>query len=388
MSDIHKALDAYRKASTPSAAEGKRKPKERENNSFVKETKNNQMNLKIKPQPIEQPQNKGNTAGGLEKTAKLLLLLGKEEAAAVLKHFKPDEVAKITSHLIQIKSIDKNEATTLFKELKRKTVIDDTFSGGVETVRKILYKAFGEEEGEVFLKKALPAKREKPFEFLLDIEPVQIKTAMKGEPLTMLSLLMNYLPPEKSAALLTEYSIDEQKEILVKMASGTKIRREIFERMENVIREKIHVQGKLVTREIDGKNSLANILKFMDQKSEEIILKELSEFDAELSQEIKDKTYTMDIVLSIPDMYFQKILNDFDDKEIAIVLKGQSAEVKKKILSSITQTRQELVRQESEYLGIMRKSEVNIKAREFIDYLKQAEGDGKIVIDRNGQLIY
>lgn len=384
MSDIHKALDAYRKAS----AGGETKPKEPEKGLFVKETKNNQVNLEGKPQPIEKSRNKSDIDSGLEKTAKLLLLLGKEEAAAVLKHFKPDEIAKITAHLIQVKNIDKNEAVTLFKELKRKTVIDDTFSGGVETVRKILYKAFGEKQGEIFLNKALPAKREKPFEFLHDIEPIQIKMAMKGEPLTMLSLLMNYLPPEKSAALLIEYSKEEQKEILVKMASGTKIRREIFERMENVIREKVHAQGKVVTREIDGKNSLANILKFMDQKSEEIILQELSEFDAELSQEIKDKTYTMDIVLYIPDMYFQKILNDFDDKEIAIVLKGQSAEVKKKILSSISQTRQELVRQESEYLGIMRKSEVNIKAREFIDYLKQAEEDGKIIIDRNGQLIY
>ena len=63
-------------------------------------------------------------------------------------------------------------------------------------------------------------------------------------------------------------------------------------------------------------------------------------------------------------------------------------DVKNRILYSLSQTRRELVRQESEYLGIMRKSEVNIAAREFIDYLKQAEKDGTIVINRSGDLIY
>ena len=325
---------------------------------------------------------------GFEKIAKALLLLGKEEAASVLRHFKPDEIEMIASEMIRVKSIDRKEAAGLLKEINSKAKLKETFSGGVDTARNMLYRAFGEQEGEKILAKALPESREKPFEFLQDVEPLQIKLALKGEPLTMIALVMNYLEPEKSAQLLREFSKAEQKTIIMRMAAGGKIQREVFEKMEQVIKEKVRRQGHVVTQRIDGRSRLANILKFMDLRDEEEIINNIADFDPDLSKEITEQVYTIDIVNSIPDKDLQKVLNEFSDKEIAVILKGREDDVKSRILYSLSQTRRELVRQESEYLGIMRKSEVNIAAREFIDYLKQAEKDGTIVINRSGDLIY
>ena len=322
-----------------------------------------------------------------EKAAKVLLLLGKEEAASVLKHFKPDEIEKIASSLIKIKTIDKEEAAALLKEIKKKAFIKETFSGGVETARQMLCTAFGKEKGEQLLFKALPEAREKPFEFLQDLEPHQIKLALKDEPMQVISIVMNYLDPKKSAALLQEYAKEEQKSILLRIASGGKIQREIFEQMEKIIKEKVRLQGNVVTQRVDGRSKLANILKFMDIKNEENIIKNISEFDPELSKEIEEQVYTIDIVLKISNKDLYKIFNRFSDKEVAVILKGQEPEIKNKILSSFSQTRQELVRNESEYIGIMRKSEVNIAVREFVDYIKQAEKDGEITIERSGDQV-
>jgi len=322
-----------------------------------------------------------------EKVAKVLLLLGKEEAASVMKHFKPDEVEKIASSLTKIKTINNDEAITLLKEINKKAFIKDTFSGGVETARQMLCTAFGKEKGEQFLYKALPDAREKPFEFLQDLETHQIKLALKDEPETVISVVMNYLEPEKSAALLKEYTKEEQKNILLRLASGGKIPREVFEQMEKIIKEKVRLQGNVVTQVIDGRSKLANILKFMDVKDEEEIIRDISEFDPDLSKEIEDQVYTIDIILKISEKDLHKILNSFSDREVAVILKGQETEIKDKILSSLSQTRQKSIQYESEYLGIMRKSEVNIAVREFIDYIKQEEKDGSIIIDRSGDLV-
>jgi len=316
-----------------------------------------------------------------EKAAKVLLLLGKEEAASVLKHFKPDEIEKIASSLIKIKTIDKEEAAALLKELKKNAFIKETFSGGVERARQMLCTAFGKEKGEQLLYKALPEAREKPFEFMQDLETHQIKLALKDESMQVISIVMNYLDPKKSAALLQEYTKEEQKNILLCIASGGKIQREVFEQMEKIIKEKVRLQGNVITQRIDGRSKLANILKFMDIKNEENIIKNISEFDPELSKEIEEQVYTIDIVLKISNKDLYKIFNRFSDKEVAVILKGQEPEIKNKILSSFSQTRQELVHNESEYIGIMRKSEVNIAVREFVDYIKQAEKDGEITIE-------
>jgi flagellar motor switch protein FliG len=321
------------------------------------------------------------------KIAKILLLLGKDEAASVIKHFKPEEIEKIAASLMKVKNIDKDEASSLLKEINKKIQLHETFSGGVETVRQMLYTAFGKDKGEKFLSKALPETKETPFEFLKDVEPHRIKLALKDEPVVMIAVIMNYLEPEKSAALLKEYTKDEQTSILLRMASGGKMQKEIFEKMEYVIKEKVRAVGTNVEYKIDGRSRLANILKFMDIKNEEDIISNINEYDPELSKEITQQVYTIDMIFDISSKDMQKILNDFSDKEIAIILKGKEDRIKEKIFSSLSSGRKELVNKESEYLGIMRKSEVNLAAREFIDYLKQADKEGVITINRAGTSI-
>ena len=422
MSDMKKAFDAYKKASGKSDDGEKtnsdikkyvfsdfkvKKPNSQEpkEDYFIKETeKENSAQSTAKPAPDfnfvkldrfpekEKEEKEEKTVSDkdikkYEKAAKVLLLLGKEEAASVIKHFKQDEIEKIAASLIKIKTIDKDEAAALLKEINKQAFIKETFAGGVETARHMLHVAFGKEKGEQLLLNALPEAREKPFEFLQDLEPQQIKLALKDEPETVISIIMNYLEPGKSAALLKEYTKEEQKNILLRMASGGKMPREVFEQMEKIIKEKVRLQGKVVTQRVDGRSKLANILKFMDIEDEENIIRDISEFDPGLSKEIEDQVYTIDVILKISEKDLHKIFNSFSDKEIAVILKGQEVEIKSKILSSLSQTRQELVRYESSYLGIMRKSEVNLAVREFIDYLKQAEKDGSIFIDRPGNFV-
>ncbi|MCL2294129.1 MAG: hypothetical protein FWC36_04605 [Spirochaetes bacterium] len=376
--------ETIRKPEKPDFFADKQAPRRKtETTSFVKL---NKVQAEEKTAKLT-PENKtasDKDAKKYEKAAKVLLLLGKKEAASVIKHFKPDEIEKIASSLIKIKTIDKDEAAALLKEINKQAFIKETFSGGVETARQMLCAAFGKEKGEQFLYKALPEAREKPFEFLQDLEPHQIKLALKEEPETVVAVVMNYLPPEKSAALLTEYATEEQKKILLRLASGGKIQREVFEQMEKIIKEKVRQQKTVVTQRIDGKSKLANILRFMDVKDEKSIIEDISEFDPDLSKEIEDQVYTIDIVLQISDKDLHKVLTTFSDKEVAVILKGQESEIKIKIFSSLSSTRQELVRQESAYLGIMRKSEVNVAVREFVDYIKHAEKDGAIFIDRPG----
>src|SRR6056297_549755 len=74
------------------------------------------------------PFSQGNAAGmigrngflktgfGHKKAAKLLLLLGKEQAAIVLKHLSQDEIEKVTGEIAKIKRIEKAEAEKILEE--------------------------------------------------------------------------------------------------------------------------------------------------------------------------------------------------------------------------------------------------------------------------------
>jgi flagellar motor switch protein FliG len=330
--------------------------------------------------------NKKYSPEGLRRVAKLLALLGKEEAANVLKSFSPDEIKLIAAELLKIKSIDRDEASELLKIIHKKNTKTEIFSGGVEKAREILVQAYGEEKGEEMLKKSLPEKREKPFEFLNDIEPLQIKLAARDESLTITSIILNYLAPDKSASLLEQYSPEQQKVLVLKMSKGGRISRDVVEKIEEGLKTRIREQGKVVTTEVDGKNRLAGILRFMDPEEEERILDELNDVNPELSKEIDSKIFNIDIVFDIPDKDFQKLLNDFSEEEIALILKGRNHKVKKKFLKNLSHQRKEIVQRESDFIGIVRKSEVNKATTEFLDYIRQFEKEGKIIVNRGGNL--
>ena len=326
------------------------------------------------------------TESGIKRVAKLLALLGKDEAANVLKSFSAAEIERIASELLKIKQIDHDEASELLKIIHKKNTKSEIFTGGVDKAREILVQVYGKDKGEEILKKSLPEKREKPFEFLNDIEPVQMKLILKNESPTITAIILSHLRPDKSAALLNEYSAEKQKNLILKMSQKGRISSEVVEKIEDGLKEKIREQGKVVTKEIDGKNRLAGILRFMDPEEEERILDELTEEDPDLSKEIDSKIFNIDIVHDIPDRDFQKILNDFSETEIALILKGRSGKIKKKFAKNLSQQRKELIHRESEFIGIVRKSEVNKATTEFLDYIRQFEKDGKIIVNRGGNL--
>ena len=53
---------------------------------------------------------------GYSKAARFLMLLGKEEAARVMKHLDEEEVAGITMEISQVDKIEATEATSILEE--------------------------------------------------------------------------------------------------------------------------------------------------------------------------------------------------------------------------------------------------------------------------------
>jgi flagellar motor switch protein FliG len=134
-----------------------------------------------------------------------------------------------------------------------------------------------------------------------------------------------------------------------------------------------------VTQEIDGKAALTEILRFMDPGKEQAILQTL---EPNVSNEIKKKLYTIDIVFQIPDKDLQKLLRDYSDREIAMLTKGVEEKMKLRMLASLSERRRDLVRLESEAQGAVRKSEVEAALQDFLEYVQLLEQKGEITILR------
>ena len=317
------------------------------------------------------------------KIARFLLLLGKDEAVKVLRHLSPEEVETISGEISRTGRVDKVEAENLLKEFgfdrEREAA---RVRGGVDAASEILSKAFGKEEADRYLRKAAPQIIEGPFSFLNDLNFDQLIHLLKGESAQVIALVLRYLDPALSSRVISHLDKKTGASVIKRIAKGGSVSMEVITGMENSLKEKIRTQGEVDSTEIDGTSALASILKYMNIEEEQKILGSLAEENEEISRSIREKLFTIDTVLHIDRNDLQKVLIEFKDRDIAMILRAVDSEVKDKIRKSLSTGQLVLIDEESELLGQVKKSEADRKVREFLELLRKREEEGVFIILR------
>ena len=297
-----------------------------------------------------------------------------------MSHLPEEELMKITEEITRIETIGEKESVRLLREFGDTHMEHRLGTGGREVAERMLKNAFGEEKAKEVLDRALPERRRRPFDFLEDIESEQLIHLLKNEPPSVLSTVLPYLPPAKAGAVLTALEPAAQRQTVKRIAALKGVVPEVLSKIEDALRSRLRTQGRIVTEEIDGPSVLAGILKEMDYSSGEALLDELGDTDPALTERVRKQVLTIDVVSLLSDQDLQTILRDFDDGEIAVVLKGKNEEIRERILSCVSSRRRMIISEEVVHLGSMRKTDVDRATGEFIDYIRDLERQKKIVI--------
>ena len=326
---------------------------------------------------------------GVSKAAKFLLLLGNEEASKVLAHLSPKEIEAVSREIIKVKAIDSIEAADILTEfgwlVKTKGF---ALEGGAETAEKMLTAAFGAEKARALLMKASPETL-RPFRFLDDFEPQALSVILKPESPQVLAVILPYLDPKRASGLIELFPEEQRIEVVKRIARLDKVSPEVLRRIEEGLRDRIRKIGTSTTSEaVDGRAALAGILRHVDPKIEAEVLGALDDESPELSADVRERLFTLEDVLRVSEKDLQKALRDFQDKDLALLLKGRSEDFKSKILGAVSSNRKALILDEYQYLGAVRREDAAEATREFLDYLKSAWQEGELRLDGDDELVY
>ncbi len=325
---------------------------------------------------------------GYSKAARFLMLLGKEEAAKVMRHLDEEEVAGITKEIAQVDKIESNEAIKILEEFGYLLKTQDLVArGGIAMAETILRKAFDEEKATVLVNKLKNRTAPHPFSFLMDLDFEQVRLLLKDESAPVLTAILPHLSPDRAAEVL--HSLDEelQLQIVMRMAKLKEISPEVLRQAEGSLKERIRAQGQIVTEEIDGQAALAEILRNMKYANEREIMEQLELTEPALAKDIEKKLLTMDVLLRISDRDLQSVLRDFSDNELALLCKGLNEKQVAQIRSNLSTRRWASIVAESEDIGAVFRSEVDKAVEDFLDYIKLQKEKGEISIIKDGDKV-
>lgn len=327
---------------------------------------------------------KGSTKKGARKAALLLLSLGKEEAAKIMKHLDDKMIEEIIFEMSQIETINKEEREKILKEFKE-TVEQSShgLKGGENTAKEILSKSVGTEKAEYILKKVNKKDINQDFEFLSEIDSQVLSSLLSQEAPQTIAVTLAYLTPKKAAEILKFFPPDMQLKIATRLANTTKTHPEAVLEIAKVLKKKYESRDKNELYSAGGAQSLADILNHVDKSMEETILKELNDKTPELANQVRDKLYVFEDILNLDQKEMRILINRLGGNELLVVaLRGAGDEMKRHFFNSMSQNRASDIIEEMDARGRVTLREINMARSEILSIARELEEDGLVILKK------
>lgn len=322
---------------------------------------------------------------GRRKAAILLVILGPDKAAQVLKHLDDETVEQLTIEIANVGSVSDEERRTVLQEFQNIMRAKEMIAkGGLEYAKEVLEKAFGPEKAAKIIERLVSSLQVKPFDFIKTADPVQIVNFLQNEHPQTVALVLSYLEPDLAAQVLGSLPEDLQVEVLKRIALLERTSPDIVREIERNLEKKLSGFVGQSFSKIGGIDTAAEIMNNVDRTTERSIMEKLAADNPELAEEIRRKMFVFEDILKLDDRSVQLVLREVDTKDLAVALKGASDELKEKIFRNMSKRAAQLLKDEMEYMGPVRVKDVEEAQQKIISVIRRLEEAGEIVIARGG----
>jgi len=309
----------------------------------------------------DQPAERQNLSR-VQKLACLLVILGPDSAAQILRGFDPLEVENICGEMAKFSLISQELQLEILREFSEVAVEAGTaVRGGVDVTR------------------VAPASSSvAAIQEIVDMDPRQVYNLIRHEQAQTVALVLSYSGPEKAAEALAFFQPEQRDNILERIATLAPTPVEVVEKVVAVLVAK---RGSSQTRafsQTGGIKTAADLLNAMDKNQGKSLLGALEERNPELSQAIRQKMFTFEDLANLDTTVLQRILREVDLRELALALKSASDKLKTKLLSCITKRAAESVQEEMTFMGPVRLRDIETSHVRVIDAVRRLEAEGAI----------
>jgi flagellar motor switch protein FliG len=323
---------------------------------------------------------------GARKAALLLVTLGQERAARILKALSDDEVEIVMTEIANLGPIDE----PLMKQVMKEFVAQAQHwvhvpQGGIEVAKELLAQALGSTaKAEALLSRIGGVSLGAHFRALTSLDSAVAASVLSREHPQTIALVISKLPPDRGLAMLRELPEDLRGDVAYRIATLSPPSPEAIRAVETGLERRIvsAAATQHLRADSDPVRPLVEILVRADGETERGILERMDEIDGQLAQDIRQRLFTIEDLVKLEDKALQLLLRQVDTKDLALALKGTTDTVKQRIFTNLSERAQENLKEEMDLLGPQRLRDVEKARKEVVRTVRQLEQEGSIVLSR------
>lgn len=318
-----------------------------------------------------------------QKLAALLVMLGSDSAAVILKQFQPREIEAISREMARFNLITREQQQAILVEFSDVAVSASTsVSAGVEATRNTLEKAFGSFKASDVLSRVTSTRAPiGAMQVIADMDPRHIFNLLRDEQVQAITFIISHLSPEKAAQVLNLLRVEQRDQVIERLAILAPTPVEVGEKVMDVLNAKLGVKQTRALTQTGGITSVADLLNAMDKTVSRTLLTGIEERNPELFQAIRKKMFTFEDLLLLDPPYIQRIMREIETRDLTMSLKKASEPLKKLLLSNISRRAAESVQEEMAFLGHVKPRDIEAAQFRIIDAVRKLEAEGEIELD-------
>ena len=321
---------------------------------------------------------------GVQKAAVLLIQLGKERSASILKSLRESEVEEVLAEVARMQGVTTQTVDAVFEEFSTLASARRYYAqGGLDFAREVLEATMGSERAAELMARMAASLVELPFEFLRRADARQVLSFLQEEHPQTIALVLAHMRADQAAVVLSGMTDEQQADVAHRVAVMETTSPEVVRQVEAVLERKLStVLPSHDVQVAGGLKPLIDIINHSDRATERLILDDLERRDPALAEEIRSQMFMFEDITTLDDRSVQLVLRQVDGKELATALKGVRGEVRDKIMSNISERAAANLADEIDLLGAVRLTTVEEAQAHVISTIRSLEESGQIRISR------
>lgn len=316
----------------------------------------------------------------------LLLSLGEEDAAQLLRQMAPKEVHRVGLAMAQLRGVRKDEVSQVLPRFV--AAVEGQAGLGVgkdQYIRNVLNQALGNDKASSLIDRILVGGNTSGLETLKWMDPRAVGSIIRHEHPQIQAIVLSYLEPDQAAEILASLDDKVRLDVMMRVASLESIQPHALQELNDMLEQQFAGGATLQSSRVGGVKRAADIMNLMDRSVEGGLMDAIKDVDPDMAANIEDKMFVFDNLRDIDDRGIQSLLREVSSDVLVVALKGADESVKDKIFKNISRRAAELLLDDLEAKGPVRVSEVEAAQMDIITIARRMAEAGEITLGGAGE---
>ncbi len=328
---------------------------------------------------------KAEELAGTQRAAILLMSLGEQDAANVLKQLDAREVQKLGLAMAELKEVSREQMSKVLETFIGSADSRAHIAGNSqEYVRRVLTQAVGKQKTDTLLDRVTTGQTGQGIEALKWMEAKAVAQIISGEHPQIAAIVLAHLEPEQAAAIMPLLSEDLRTEVIMRIAALNEVPQSALTELDQLVEKQASAKAPVPLRRVGGARTVANILNAMERDQSGMEMERIEKSDTAMHQEIKDLLFIFDNLLDVDDRGIQALLREVGSDTLAVALRGAEPSVQEKIYKNMSKRAAEILKDDMEARGPVKLTDVEAAQKEIIVITQRLAEEGTISLGGKG----